>query len=1092
MRALCVAILCLALGLEGSARQTTAARDRRERAWRAANVGVAKLEQFDYDAATAAFRNALRIDPAFAAAQLNLAIALYYGGHPDDARAPARAAAAALTGAPQPPYILGLIARALNQLPDAADLFKRVSAIDPADAGAKVNLGQVQLQLQKFDEAVAAFQEALALEPYNATAAYGLAQALLRGGKDEAGREAMQRFQTLRDRPYAVTYAQGYLQQGRYAEAIVSTGAEPELVDEATPRVTFADATRRNPAAVPPLVSFTLLDVDGDGDQDILEVGASALRLKRNDGGRFTDITSAVGLDRLALSTDGLAAVAGDYDNDGRADLFLLCTGGDYLLHQRADGKFEDVTRPSGVPPGLVARAAAFADVDHDGDLDIVVAGSGASSHLLRNNGNGTFTDIAGAAGIGGVKGVGVGIVATDFDNRRDIDLLVAYADRPPALFQNMRDGSFKDVASAADLGSVTGATAVAAGDINKDGFTDFFFARRRGPGAFAMSDGRGKFAISEALPVTADATFAILLDYDNDGLLDLLTGGPGVGAHLLRNLGHRWVDVTKEAGLPALPARASLSVQVADIDNDGDSDILVAATGDESVRVWRNDGGSRNAAVRVQLAARVSNRSAVGAKVELRAGALRGKLETSAAIPAIAPADLLFGLGHRTAADTVRVLWPSGVLQAELAERAMKIAELDRKPSSCPFLFTWNGTRFEFVTDFLGGGEMGDWLAPGEWNTPDPDEYVRIRGDQLRARDGKYELRITNELEEAMFLDRVQLVAVDHPRDVEVHPNEGLHGGPRQPFVLHAARSPRPPLRVHEDPIVRTRFGGYAEPHALTLDVGGSGERALLLLTGWTEYAFSSDNVAAAQAGLVLHPPSLQVRDGSGAWQTAIEDLGFPVGRPQTIAVDLTGRFRGPSREVRIVTNMPIHWERILVDTSDALEAPAPVRADAVAATLRSRGFSAELSSEGGRPPRYDYSRVSTMSPWKAIPGRYTRYGDVKTLLCAADDMFVVAAPGDEIAVSFDVAAFPPLRDGLVRTFLLYADGFSKEMNIRSATPDSLGPLPFHAMRHYPYGPDERYPDSAAHRAYLDRYNTRLVAAPVPSLDQAVASLKR
>src|SRR5439155_26167896 len=103
-------------------------------------------------------------------------------------------------------------------------------------------------------------------------------------------------------------------------------------------------------------------------------------------------------------------------------------------------------------------------------------------------------------------------------------------------------------------------------------------------------------------------------------------------------------------------------------------------------------------------------------------------------------------------------------------------------------------GSRFEFITDFLGGGEMG-YLEepPGVRNTPDPDEYVRIRGDQLQPRDGKYELRITNELEEALFLDRAQLVAVAHPRDVEVYPNEGLRSTP-EPFRLISTRGARPP----------------------------------------------------------------------------------------------------------------------------------------------------------------------------------------------------------------------------------------------------------------------------------------------------------
>src|SRR5437870_5285516 len=132
-------------------------------------------------------------------------------------------------------------------------------------------------------------------------------------------------------------------------------------------------------------------------------------------------------------------------------------------------------------------------------------------------------------------------------------------------------------------------------------------------------------------------------------------------------------------------------------------------------------------------------------------------------------------GLGWRAGADVVRVLWPSGVLQAETASpgRAaltspVTIEELNRKPSSCPFLYTWNGSRFEFVTDFMGGGEMGYWEAPGVRNHPDPDEYVRIRDDQLKERDGRYELRVTNELEEVLYVDRLQLIAIDHPSNTE------------------------------------------------------------------------------------------------------------------------------------------------------------------------------------------------------------------------------------------------------------------------------------------------------------------------------------
>src|SRR5262249_44981784 len=154
---------------------------------------------------------------------------------------------------------------------------------------------------------------------------------------------------------------------------------------------------------------------------------------------------------------------------------------------------------------------------------------------------------------------------------------------------------------------------------------------------------------------------------------------------------------------------------------------------------------------------------------------------ETSAATPAAAPADVLFGLGTRDRADVVRVVWPSGILQTETTVRSpIAIHELDRKPSSCPFLYAWNGTRLEFVTGFMGGGEMGYWEARGVRNAPDPDEYVRIREDQLRPRNGVYELRVTNELEEAVFIDRLQLLAVTHPADVEVFANEGMTDPPK------------------------------------------------------------------------------------------------------------------------------------------------------------------------------------------------------------------------------------------------------------------------------------------------------------------------
>jgi hypothetical protein len=242
---------------------------------------------------------------------------------------------------------------------------------------------------------------------------------------------------------------------------------------------------------------------------------------------------------------------------------------------------------------------------------------------------------------------------------------------------------------------------------------------------------------------------------------------------------------------------------------------------------------------------------------------------------------------------------------------------------------------------------------------------------------------------------------------------------------------------------------------------------------------------VAAHQAGLQLLPPSLEAKGPDGRWSVAIADIGMPVGRPQTVAVDLSGAIPSTAREVRIRTTMRIYWDQVLVDTSDGKAPNRISRLDPVTADLRWRGFSAETTPDGREPYVYDYARVSARSPWKLLPGRYTREGGVGALLLHSDDMFVVSRAGDEIALSFDAAALPALPVGWTRTFFLYADGFSKEMNLSSASPDELLPLPFHGMTRYPYVAPEAYPSTPAHRDYIERYNTRVVPRAIPSLDE-------
>jgi Tfp pilus assembly protein PilF len=1090
-------LVCLAWAFAGGG-VAAAPAPAREAAWRENNLGVALLEQFRFADAVQAFKRSLEKDPSLVPARINLAIAFLYVPDIPSAKQAAEDALKAAPGAPQPNYLLALVARSEGRAEDALPYVRKVLEKDPRDLGANVTLGQVYLQTRQFAEAAAAFRVALAAEPYNVSAAYNLGVALTRAGRREEGQEAMVRFQKLRDSAYKSALGSNYLEQGKYAEALPSTGAESDAVETKTPAVSLVETD----GALPGATALVLADLDGDGAEDAVAAGPGGLRVLRGEKGRFEDVTRKAGLAEVA----GVAAVAGDYDNDGLPDLLVLRAGGISLFHNEGGGAFKDVTAAAQIPAfPYSARSAAFVDIDHDGDLDVFVAGGAAAapSLLLQNAGNGTFADITARARVG-APGRAVAVVPTDFDNRRDIDLFVLRSDRP-VLLKNMRDGTFEDKAAEVGLVAKGPFLSAAAGDVNKDGYTDFFLGAV-GASSLALSDGRSAFRVVPAPPASAGALAAQFVDYDNDGVLDVLVA-TRKGPRLFRNLGTSWADVSAVAFGAKSRGRTleAAALAVADLDADGDEDALLATP--SGLRHFVNDGGNRNRSFAVRLAGRVTNKGGVGAKVEIRAGSLRQKIETSAAVPMAAPADVAFGLGSRPAPDAVRVIWVSGIVQTETETGAaaepgrsvaLAVTELDRKPSSCPYLYAWNGERFEFVTDFLGAGEMGYYEAPGVWNVPDPVEYVRIAPGQLEPKDGRYELRVTNELEEVLYLDRLRLLAIDHPADVAVYPDEGMTDPPK-PFRLLAARDLRTPRavdhagrdvtarlarvdRVFADDLPLERVRGYAKEHALTLDLSGlPGSHTLLFLTGWTDYAFSSDNVAAHQAGLEAKPPRLQVERADGTWATAVEQIGIPVGRPQTVVVDLAGKL-SPSRRLRVVTTLRVYWDKAAVGAPAPDVALVPETLDPVGARLAERGFSAV--AKGGEPLGFDYARVSSLSPWKTMPGHYTREGDVRPLLAASDDAFVVSKPGDEVALSFDARALPPPKAGWARTFLVQGDGFSKEMDINSASPDVVLPLPYHGMRAYPYAEADAPPSAREAAEHAAAWNTRLVVRPIVPIE--------
>jgi hypothetical protein len=486
-----------------------------------------------------------------------------------------------------------------------------------------------------------------------------------------------------------------------------------------------------------------------------------------------------------------------------------------------------------------------------------------------------------------------------------------------------------------------------------------------------------------------------------------------------------------------------------------------------------------------------------IGSKVEVRAAELyQTRVVTSRSTH--------FGLGPHLKADVVRIEWTNGVPQTIFFPGTdQDVTEAEMLKGSCAFVYTWDGKRFRFVTDVMWRSALGmplgllgsstAYAPPGA-----SQEYLRIPGDVLKPRDGTYTLQVTEELWETAYADQLELIAVDHPDSVDVFTDERfVPPGPVQMRVFHAANAQAPlsavddrgndllpALRatddVYADKLTPLQYQGVVQPHALILDLGANAGRdsTFLFLRGWIYPTDASINVALSQqTALAPTMPSLEVRDARGKWKTAIPSIGFPSGKDKTIVVSLAGIFPTSDHHVRIRTNLQIYWDQVFVARDRAASPARITRLKPVSADLHVRGYS-RVYRKGGRygPWWFDYDSVSKDPMWRPIEGSFTRVGDVLPLLGKSDDMYVIMAPGDEVTLKFDAASAGMLPPGWKRDFLLYSDGWIKDSDLNTAFGTTVGPLPFHQIRAYPYASGESYPSDAAHQKYLSEYNTRIV----------------
>ncbi len=744
-------------------------------------------------------------------------------------------------------------------------------------------------------------------------------------------------------------------------------------------------------------------------------------------------------------------------------------------------------------------QSVATIDFDHDSDLDLVVA-SKQGVTLWSNRGDWTFADFTPYSSLPPSSVVVASVLALDLDRNVLNDFLLGGDDlSKPIWLSNNLHGRYR-VTDQNWKGNIEGACrAIQAIDANRDACWDLLSCGKYGTRLTLMSSPQNKnWGVDQVIELSKKPMSGLIVaDWNNDGFQDAVAFGlQGMESYVGTQQGRLTNGIPVQTGTSSVRDAIAL-----DTDRDGDEDLLCLSS-DGQIRLIENSGGNTNQRVEVVIRADEDgqqrprercNMHGVGSLIELKAGShyqsqiVRGTKTR-------------FGLGQQSKVDVLRILWTNGIPNnvLDLKDQAT-VFDQQNLGGSCPYLYAWNGHEFAFVTDCLWAAPIGLQFAQGvsapcrEW------EYLLIDSDRLKPRAGRYELQVTEELWEAAYFDSVQLIAIDHPKEVEVFTNEKVGPAELAQFKLHWVTQRKLPRAVHDQsgidllPVVSKRdqvftrcwkegFNqGLVEPHWIEVDMNDEGESTrskTLFLTGWVFPTCTSLNLAMTENPLrpKLQPPSIQVPDEQGNWKEVIPYAGFPGGKTKTIAIEMADRFLCKDHRVRVVTNMELCWDEVFWAYAEEGAFEGRYRKTPLhllSADLHYRGFSRLIPQPGNAPKRYEYKDPTRDSIWPPMSGAFTRFGDVRTLLESADDRQVVMGAGDEMTLTFSAEGLP-LPSGWKRDFILYNIGWDKDADLNTIHGQSVEPLPFRSMSRYPYAPEESFPSTPLHLEYLQQYQTR------------------
>ncbi|MEK6676103.1 MAG: FG-GAP-like repeat-containing protein [Planctomycetota bacterium] len=1037
------------------------------------------------------FKQAVELLPTDVDARLNLARSQLTSNDPTLAILQAEEALKLERGSLDGRYLAALAMLRLGKTREAIAYLEEIRRVDSTTVAVPYQLGAAYMREGDMVHAKNAFEAVLKLDADHASAHYQLAMAARRAQDEGPFQRHMAAFEKLtKDKPEAVASTE-QLEQCKYTQIRIPDRPNQPNPKSIPVRFDLKKWEVENASGV--LSPLALVDPDADGDWDILVVdGQKNLRLVVHDQDHYRLLDKTFG--KVDLSGSAYTHPA-DFDNDGRTDIAIVHSGIIKLLRLAESGDYEDATQSAGLSSTPVTDVL-WLDYDHDGDVDLLTLSSQEPTKLWENRGNATFADASTQLSLGSDAKGYQHAAASDLDDDGDVDIvLVGWLGKRfrGVLLQNQGLGVFAPEEKQ---------------DVWPHGnevFIDDFDNDLRPDVLISDLDQLSMIPAVSGVPVRIPFTGCHApkptpIDFDNDGWLDLFVECRTANAEVsvpkfLRNIGgNRWIDVTSEVLSEPNLNISSMPVSVGDVDGDGDSDLVVS--GRDGLLILRNNGGNANRQLKLRLKGTRANRDAIGSVVEIRAGTFR-----LSRIVHENPVEI--GVATKERLESVRVLWPNGVIKHEInvdPTKPLVIEEPFVSTGSCPYLYAWDGSDFRFITDMLGGSPLGLSGRRGFYIPADTNEIVFL-GDHssFPPRDGRYAVQITDELREILYLDFVRLLAVDHPIGTEVYPLDKIRRSPEPERGVRVLRNRFAPLHVVDSagrdltlavaemdevrassPFLRNpQFRGLTEPFSLELEfppVEFDGP-VVLAMTGWLQWGDASVNVSAGQNPDLPDPwPRLEIWNDK-QWHSLDVEVGLPAGKTKTILVELSRLPRPPGAEtqrLRLTTAYEVHWDRIALCESveDAGEIHQ-TRFDPVSANLFWRGFPAQIRKDRQSPIIPDPSRIESQPPWEEKPqGWCTRYGDILELITVVDDRYVIFNGGDAGIFEFGPALSDP-EPGWTRSFFIELDGWDKDADYNVLYGSTVEPLPYHAQDDQKYGlstPPET-------DDWIARFNTRWVA---------------